>query len=69
MHNNFAFIDGQNVNLGFRKRLGWPLDWRRFRVHLKDLYDVTRAYYFIGFIPENQHLYRSLQVYGYTLIF
>lgn len=40
---NFAFIDGQNVNLGIGD-LGWKLSWRRFRVYLEEHYGVSRAY-------------------------
>ncbi len=65
---NFAFIDGQNLNLGIQ-RLGWKLDLKRFRIYLKDKYKVSKAYYFIGFLPENQNLYKSLQEFGYVLIF
>ncbi len=68
MPNNFAFIDSQNINLGI-SALGWKLDWKRFRVYLKEHYGVTRAYIFIGFLPENQALYNSLQRYGYILVF
>jgi len=32
--NNYAFIDSQNLNLGIQ-RIGWHLDYRRFRVYLK----------------------------------
>ena len=66
--NNYAFIDSQNVNLGIREA-GWKLDFKKFRVYLKDKYDVEKAYLFIGLIPENQNLYRALQEYGYILIF
>ena len=65
---NFAFIDSQNVNLGFRA-LGWKLDWRRFRVYLREKYAVEKAYLFIGYIPENQQLYTSLQQAGFILVF
>lgn len=65
---NCAFIDGQNVHLGFRE-LGWKLDEHRFRVYLAEHYNVERAYYFIGFVPENQGLYSALQQRGYTLVF
>jgi len=65
---NFCFIDGQNLNLGIH-RLGWKLDLKRFRIYLKDKYGVSKAYYFIGFLPENHNLYKSLQEYGYVLIF
>ncbi len=33
--NNYAFIDGQNLNLGI-KRLGWALDFKKFRVYLRE---------------------------------
>lgn len=65
---NFAFIDGQNLNLGINQ-LGWRVDWRRLRIHLEEHYGVTRAFYFIGFVPNNQALYTSLQKAGYTLVF
>lgn len=65
---NYAFIDSQNLNLGI-KELGWKLDFRKFRVYLREKYHVQKAYLFVGFIPENQNLYRSLQEYGYVLIF
>lgn len=67
-NNNYAFIDAQNVHLGI-KSLGWNLDWKKFRVYLKDKYNVTTAYLFIGFIQTNQDLYSMLQKAGYILIF
>lgn len=66
--NNFAFIDSQNLNLGVQ-RLGWSLDFRKFRVYLKDKYHVSRAYLFLGYMPENQNMYSKLQEYGFILIF
>jgi uncharacterized LabA/DUF88 family protein len=65
---NFAFIDGQNVNLGIQS-LGWRLDFFRFRKYLKEKYAVVTAYYFIGYVPGNQSLYSELQKAGYVLIF
>lgn len=65
---NYAFIDSQNLNLGI-KSLGWKLDYKRFRIYLKEKYHVKVAYLFIGYIPENQDLYSSLQGSGYVLIF
>ena len=65
---NYAFIDSQNLNLGIQKD-GWKLDWKKFRVHLKDKYFVSKAYVFLGFIEGNENLYRSLQEYGYIIIF
>ena len=66
--NNYAFIDSQNVNLGIQE-LGWKLDFRKFRIYLKEKYAIKKAYLFIGYLPENQNLYRSLQEFGYLLIF
>lgn len=66
--NNHAFIDAQNVHLGI-KSLGWHLDWQKFRVYLKEKYNVTTAYLFIGFMASNQDLYSMLQKAGYILIF
>ncbi|MFA5184022.1 MAG: NYN domain-containing protein [Patescibacteria group bacterium] len=66
--NNYAFIDSQNLNLGINK-LNWKLDFKKFRIYLKEKYKVSQAFLFIGFIPENQDLYSSLQKDGYILIF
>jgi len=65
---NYAFIDSQNLNLSIQ-RIGWKLDYRRFRIYLKEKYKIKIAYLFIGFLPENQDLYKTLQKYGYVLIF
>ena len=66
--NNYAFIDSQNLNLGINK-LNWKLDFKKFRIYLKEKYKVSQAFLFIGFIPENQDLYSSLRKNGYILIF
>ncbi|MDO8499389.1 MAG: NYN domain-containing protein [bacterium] len=65
---NYAFIDSQNLNLGVQN-LGWKLDYQRFRIYLKEKYQVKIAYFFIGYIPDNQVLYDSLQKAGYVLKF
>lgn len=66
--NNYAFIDGQNLNLGIQS-LGWKLDYTRFRKYLADKYSIVTAYYFIGFVAGNQTLYSELQKAGFVLIF
>lgn len=68
MPNNYAFIDSQNIYLGIKNR-GWTLDWKRFRVHLKETYGVTVAYAFIGRIPEYERIYTNLQRWGYVVVF
>lgn len=65
---NYAFIDSQNLNLSIQGS-GWKLDFARFRIYLREKYLVKVAYLFIGYLPENQDLYNSLQKYGYVLIF
>ncbi len=65
---NYAFIDSQNVNLAIREQ-GWILDFRKFRIYLKDKYNITKAFIFIGYVPENQDLYTNLQKDGYILVF
>src|SRR3989338_10852642 len=66
--NNYAFIDSQNLNLAIREQ-GWVLDFKRFRKYLQDKYKVSKAFLFIGFIPQNQDLYTSLQKAGYIVVF
>lgn len=66
--NNYAFIDRQNLNLAIQE-LGWKLDFKRFRVYLREKYCVQKAYYFIGFVEGNNDLYSFLQSAGYILIF
>ncbi|HEX9679376.1 MAG TPA: NYN domain-containing protein [Candidatus Saccharimonadales bacterium] len=66
--NNYAFIDGQNLNAGV-KALGWKLDHKKFREYLKQELGVERAYMFIGFMEEHQDLYSALQDSGFILVF
>ncbi len=67
-HDNYAFIDSQNVNLAIKEQ-GWKLDFGRFRKYLEDRFSIEKAFLFIGYVPTNQSLYTSLQKYGYILIF
>ena len=66
--NNYAFIDSQNLNLSIREQ-GWVLDFARFRVYLTDKYCITKAFIFIGYVPQNQPWYTNLQKDGYILVF
>jgi uncharacterized LabA/DUF88 family protein len=67
--NNYAFIDGQNLHLGTRE-CGWSVEHKKLRTYLRDKYDVSEAYYFLGFISEDQQeLYSQLQRAGFILIF
>jgi uncharacterized LabA/DUF88 family protein len=64
----YAFIDSQNLYLGIINS-GWKLDYQKFRNYLRTKYKVIKAYLFIGYVPENTNLYRSLQEAGFILIF
>jgi uncharacterized LabA/DUF88 family protein len=75
---NFAFIDSNNLHQSLIKDIiknnqsiytGWKLDYKRFRVYLKDKYGVQKAFLFIGFVPGNQAMYTKLQEYGYICVF
>ncbi|HET9098197.1 MAG TPA: NYN domain-containing protein [Candidatus Saccharimonadales bacterium] len=66
-HNNYAFIDSQNLNLG-TQRMGWKVDWRRFRQYLKDKHHVNKAYMFIGYMSENESLYEYMHELGFLVV-
>ncbi len=65
--NNYAFIDSQNLNLGVQK-IGWKMDWRKFRIWLEEKYGVTHAYMFIGYMLENESLYELMHEHGYLIV-
>ena len=64
--NVYAFIDSQNLNLGTQK-VGFKMDWRRFRKYLADKYNVTHAFMFIGYMAENESLYEHMHELGYLI--
>lgn len=69
MDNNYAFIDGQNLHLGTLED-DWKVDLKKFRIYLKDKYKVSNAYYFLGYLTEDQNdLYLSLQESGFIVLF
>ena len=74
----YAFIDSQNLNLGTSKDItkrgriiykGWRLDFKKFRRYLSDKFRVDKAFLFIGYIKQNEGLYKELKASGYELIF
>jgi len=75
----YAFIDSQNLNLGVKNDVinakgkviyrGKQLDYRKFRHYLREKYNVSQAYIFIGMVPTNNSLYTYLQRCGFTLVF
>src|SRR6185436_1626622 len=64
---NYAFIDSQNLNLGVQK-MGWKMDWRRFRLYLKEVHNVEKAFMFIGYLPGNEKLYDQMHELGYLIV-
>lgn len=70
--NNVAFVDGQNLHLGTRKHptAPWCVDLARFRIYLQEKYNVTRAYYYLGFVSDELNdLYEKIQTAGFILRF
>ena len=65
--NIYAFIDSQNLNLGIQ-RLGWKMDWKKFRTFLKETYGVREAFMFIGYMPEHEDLYMQLHEAGFKVV-
>lgn len=62
---HYAFIDGQNLH----QWLHWAIDYNRFRIYLKDKYDITKAYYFLWFREKENNLYEKLQEAWFILVF
>lgn len=74
--NNYAYIDGQNLYLGTRglddAHHPWRINLAKFRIYLKQKYNVEKAFYFLGYVQEGQkieHLYESIQSAGFILVF
>lgn len=74
----YVFIDSQNLNLGTSKDTykgkklvyrGWKLDFKKFYRYLSDKFRVKKVFLFIGFIKQNEKLYKSLRSYGYELVY
>lgn len=66
---NIAYIDAANLDKALRLSLNWRMDYARFRIWLKDKYEVEKAYIFIGLVPKYAGLYTYLQECGFELIF
>jgi len=66
---NIAYIDGQNLYSG-TKEINLAIDFKKFRIYLRDKYSIDEAYYFIGFLKEDeQALYTNLQKAGFIIVF
>lgn len=65
---NYAFIDGSNLHHGLME-MGWEIDYKKFRIYLKEKHGVEKAFIFFGYISANTGLYKMLERCDYTLIF
>ena len=67
--NNIAFIDAQNLHL-WTNAEKWKVDFKKFRVYLKDKFKIIEAYYFLWFLSEDeQDLYSRLQKAWFIVVF
>ncbi len=64
---NYAFIDNQNLNMGVQKA-GFKMNWRKFREFLREKYDVEKAYMFIGYMQDNEELYKQMHDLGFLVV-
>jgi len=66
--NNYAFIDAQNVYMGTRGD-GWIVDLFRLRRYLKERFGVSKAFWFAGYLPEQEAFYAVLRNAGFIAVF
>ena len=44
------------------------MDWHKFREWLRSEYNVTQAYMFIGYLPDNESLYEQMYAHGFLVV-
>ncbi|MEK7066138.1 MAG: NYN domain-containing protein [Patescibacteria group bacterium] len=62
------YIDGNNLYRG-AKELGYEIDYKKFRGWLRQKYNATNIYLFIGLVPSRTKFYEHLQECDFILIF
>ena len=62
------YIDGNNLYRS-AKELGFEINYKKFRGWLRQKYNPSVVYLFIGFVPERVKFYEYLQSCGYVLVF
>jgi hypothetical protein len=71
--NNIAYVDGQNLFMGTTKRdPSWMIDLSKLRIYLNRKYNVSKAYYYLGFVQDGDRyeaLYEEIQSAGFILVF
>lgn len=70
---NYCYIDGQNLHLGTASAdPAWSVDLYKFRVYLREKYNVEKAFYYLGYVQEGlkiEQLYENIQNAGFILVF
>jgi len=64
---NYVFIDGNNLYLG-AKNQNITIDYRKLRLYLKNKFNASKAFIFIGHDPKRAQLYAELTLAGFILI-
>ncbi len=62
------YIDGNNLYRS-AKELGFEIDYKKFRGWLRQKYNPSNVYLFIGLVPDRTKFYEYLQECGFILIF
>ncbi len=62
------YIDGNNLHRA-AKELGFEIDYKKFRGWLRQKYNPTSVYLFIGLVPDRVKFYEHLQECGFLLVF
>ncbi len=62
------YIDGNNLYRS-AKELGFEIDYKKLRGWLRQKYNATNMYLFIGLVPSRTTFYEYLQESGFILIF
>lgn len=62
------YIDGNNLYRS-AKKLGFEINYKKFRGWLRQKYNARNVYLFIGLVPGRVRFYEHLQSCGYILIF
>lgn len=62
------YIDGNNLYRS-AKDLDFEIDYKKFRGWLRQKYNPTSVYLFIGLVPERVKFYEHLQECGFILVF
>ena len=65
---NYAFIDGQNLYRGL-KRMNTSMDYKAFRIYLKDNFNITKTIVFMGYLQKYEKIYLYYKNCGFDLFF